>query len=91
MRITVRNNNALKAYKVLKKKLERDGFFNELKERQFYIPKGEKRRRALNSAVYRHKKEQVKRELEFEAAEVNALIDSKKRARKFKQERKAKK
>ena len=44
MRVEVRNNNVEKAIKILKKKLTEDGFFNELREREFYMSKGEKRR-----------------------------------------------
>ena len=44
MRIEVRNNNVDKAIKILKNKLTEDGFFNELREREFYMSKGEKRR-----------------------------------------------
>ena len=32
MRVEVRNNNVDKALKILKKKLQQDGFFNELKQ-----------------------------------------------------------
>jgi len=44
MRIEVRNNNVDKAIKILKNKLTEDGFFNELREREFYMSKGEKHR-----------------------------------------------
>lgn len=44
MRVEVRNNNVDKAMRILKKKLTEDGFFNELREREFYMSKGEKRR-----------------------------------------------
>ena len=50
MRIEVRNNNVDKAMRILKKKLTEDGFFNELREREFYMSKGEKKRRDRNAA-----------------------------------------
>ena len=37
MKVTVRNNNVDKAMRVLKNKLQDDGFFNELREREYYI------------------------------------------------------
>jgi ribosomal protein S21 len=42
--------------KVLKKKLQQDGFFNELREREFYMTKGEKGRRAKAAAIRRELK-----------------------------------
>ena len=44
MRIEVRNNNVDKAIKILKNKLTEDGFFNDMREREFYMSRGEKRR-----------------------------------------------
>ena len=46
MRVTVRNNNVDKAMRVLKNKLQQEGFFNELREREYYMTRGEKRRKA---------------------------------------------
>ena len=45
MRVEVRNNNVDGAMRVLKKKLTDDGLFNELREREYHMTKGEKRRR----------------------------------------------
>ena len=56
MRVDVRNNNVDQAMKVLKKKLQQDGFFNELREREFYMTKGEKGRRAKAAAIRRELK-----------------------------------
>ena len=53
MRVDVRNNNVDQALRVLKKKLQQDGLFNELREREFYMSKSEKRRRAKAAAVRR--------------------------------------
>ena len=53
MRIEVRNNNVEKAMRILKKKLTEDGFFNELREREYYQSKGTKRRRAKAAAKRR--------------------------------------
>ena len=53
MRIEVRNNNVDKAIKILKNKLTEDGFFNDLREREFYMSKGEKRRHERAAAKRR--------------------------------------
>ena len=53
MRVEVRNNNVEKAMRILKKKLTEDGFFNELREREFYMSKGEKRRKERAAAARR--------------------------------------
>ena len=66
MRVDVRNNNVDQALRVLKKKLQLDGIFNELREREFYMSKSEKRRPAKAAAVRRQKKEDAKREEEFD-------------------------
>jgi len=61
MKVEVRNNNVEQALRVLKKKLQQDGLFNELREREHYVSKGEKRRHAKAAAIRRYKKEQRKR------------------------------
>ena len=61
MRIEVRNNNVEKAMRILKKKLTEDGFFNELREREFYMSKGEKRRKERAAAARRQKRNLEKR------------------------------
>ena len=68
MRVDVRNNNVDQALRVLKKKLQLDGLFNELREREHYVGKSEKRRRAKAAAIRRQKKEDIKREEEFNGA-----------------------
>jgi len=64
VRIEVRNNNVDKAMRILKKKLTEDGFFNELREREFYMSRGEKKRRDRNAAKRRQKKNLEKRLIE---------------------------
>ena len=65
MRVDVRNNNVDQALRVLKKKLMLDGIFNELREREHFVSKGEKRRRAKASGIRRLKKENKKRREEL--------------------------
>jgi small subunit ribosomal protein S21 len=61
MEVEVRNNNVDKAMRILKKKLQDDGFFNELRKREFYMSKSEKRRQAKKAGKRRVQKENEKR------------------------------
>ena len=61
MRVDVRNNNVEKAIRILKKKLTEDGFFNELREREFYMSRGEKRRHERAASKRRLKRNLEKR------------------------------
>ena len=61
MKVEVRNNNVDKAMRILKKKLTEDGFFNELREREFYTSKGEERRHERAAAKRRQKRNLEKR------------------------------
>ena len=65
MRVDVRNNNVDQALRVLKKKLMLDGLFNELKEREHFVSKGEKRKRSKAAGISRLKKEEKKRREEL--------------------------
>ena len=64
MIVEVRNDNVDQAIRILKKKLQQDGLFNELREREFYTSRSEKRRRSKAAAIRRQKREDVKREEE---------------------------
>ena len=61
MRVDVRNNNVDKALRILKKKLTEDGFFNELREREYYVSRGEKKRKQRAAAKRRQKRNVEKR------------------------------
>ena len=65
MKVDVRNNNVEKALRILKKKLQQDGIFNELRNREHFVSKGEKRRKAQASAKRRQEKAIQKRLEEF--------------------------
>ena len=65
MVVEVRNNNIDKAISILKKKLEVDGFFNELRKREYYISKGEKRRLTKAASKRRVQNENEKKLEEF--------------------------
>ena len=61
MRVEVRINNIDGALRVLMKKLQQDGLFNEMRNREAHETKGEKRRRKQASGRQRWLKEQRKR------------------------------
>jgi len=65
MRVDVRNNNVDQAMRILNKKLQLDGLFNEIREREHFVSKGGKRRRAKAASIRRCKKEQQKRKEEL--------------------------
>jgi len=65
MRVEVRNNNVDKAIQIMKKKLQQDGFFNQLREREFYESKGSKRRRTKAASIRRQQREIKKRKEEL--------------------------
>ncbi|WP_136659306.1 30S ribosomal protein S21 [Nitratireductor sp. XY-223] len=56
MRILVRDNNVDQALRVLKKKLQREGVFREMKARRAYEKPSEKRAREKAEAVRRSRK-----------------------------------
>lgn len=57
MRVRVFNNNIEKAIKDLKRKLSKEGFYAELKERKFYDkPSVKKKKKAVKAAKRRNKK-----------------------------------
>ena len=51
--VTVRDNNIEKALRVLKKKLQKDGLFRELRLRQHYEKPSTKRQRKLKESLRR--------------------------------------
>ena len=65
MKVDVRNNNVDKALRILKKKLQQDGIFNELRNREHFVSKGEKRIKAQAAAKRRQEKAIQKRLEEF--------------------------
>ncbi len=61
MRVEVRNNNIDGALRVLKKKLQQDGLFNEMRRKEYHETKGEKGRRKKAAGRQRWMKENNKR------------------------------
>ena len=56
MQIIVRDNNVDQALRALKKKLQREGVFREMKLRRHFEKPSEKRKRERAEAVRRHRK-----------------------------------
>ena len=61
MRVLVRDNDVGAALRVLKKKLQREGVFREMKRRRSYEKPSERRAREAAEAVRRHRKAMRKR------------------------------
>ncbi|MEO1192370.1 MAG: 30S ribosomal protein S21 [Pseudomonadota bacterium] len=56
MQVSVRDNNVDQALRALKKKLQREGVFREMKLRRHFEKPSEKRKRERAEAVRRHRK-----------------------------------
>ena len=56
MQVQVRDNNVDQALRALKKKLQREGVFREMKLRNYYEKPSEKRAREQSEAIRRRKK-----------------------------------
>ena len=74
LKILVRDNNVDQALRVLKKKMQREGLFREMKARRAYEKPSERRNREKADAIRRSRK--VARKL----AQREGLLPSKKRA-----------
>lgn len=75
MQVHVRDNNVDQALKVLKKKMQREGLFREMRQRKFYEKPSEKRARQKGEAIRRARKLARKR------AQREGLLPSKSRPR----------
>ncbi len=56
MQVLVRDNNVDQALKVLKKKMQREGVFREMKQRRAYEKPSERRAREQAEAIRRQRK-----------------------------------
>ncbi|NOZ42105.1 MAG: 30S ribosomal protein S21 [Alphaproteobacteria bacterium] len=61
MQVSVRDNNVDQALRALKKKLQREGVYREMKMRRFFEKPSEKRAREAAAAVRRARKLDRKR------------------------------
>ncbi len=62
MQVSVRDNNVDQALRALKKKLQREGVYREMKMRRFFEKPSEKKAREAAAAVRRARKLDRKRE-----------------------------
>ena len=67
MQIFVHNNDIDKALRVLKKRMQREGIYREMKLRRFYEKPSERKARERDEAIRRARKKERKR-LEREGA-----------------------
>ena len=65
MKVDVRNDNVDVALRILKKKLQEDGFYTEIRERERFKSKGEKRRLEKAAGRGRYLKSLEKRKIEL--------------------------
>ena len=65
MKVDVRNDNVDVALRILKKKLQEDGFYTEIRERERFKSKGEKRRLEKAAGRRRYLKSLEKRQIEL--------------------------
>jgi small subunit ribosomal protein S21 len=56
LEVTVRKNDVAKAMRILKKKLEREGVLQELRQREYYEKPSAKKRREKKANINRTKK-----------------------------------
>lgn len=63
--IFVKNNDMNKALRKLKKRLQDEGWFNELRKREHYTSPSEKKRKRLAAAVVRERKRKAQSDAEF--------------------------
>lgn len=61
MQVLVRDNNVEQALRVLKRKMQREGLFREMKARRAYEKPSERRNREKAQAISRHRKALRKR------------------------------
>jgi small subunit ribosomal protein S21 len=61
MQVIVRDNNVDQAIRVLKRRLQREGVFREMKRRRYYDKPSEQRARQLTEAVRRARKDARKK------------------------------
>ena len=65
MKVDVRNDNVDVALRILKKKLQEDGFYTEIRERERFKSKGEKRRLEKAAGRRRYLRSLEKRKIEL--------------------------
>lgn len=85
MKIEVKNNDPIKAYKVLMKKLAKENHFKEASRKRYFRTKQEIKKEKDRESQIRFHKAEEKRQLTYIREESRQLTDSKKRAKNHKQ------
>jgi small subunit ribosomal protein S21 len=83
LQVLVRDNNIDQALRVLKKKMQREGLFREMKQRQSYEKPSERKTREKSEAVRRARKlarKKAQREGLIADPKKKKLLDDKKKA-----------
>ena len=88
MKIYVKNNNVVKAYKLLNRKLQDEGFYKELQSRFYFKSKGQKKREAKAVAIVRDIKRQKKLEEFREKIEAKQRYFNQKQKQQYNKKRK---
>lgn len=78
MKIFVKNNDAVKAYKILTKKINDEGLLKTLKSKEYYLSKSQRLRVKKKNALARFRKDQKKKKQILDRQEQNFLLYSKK-------------
>lgn len=58
MKIDVKGNDVVRAYKKMKRKLAQDGVFDTMKDKQYFVKQSEKRRKARQLQKFNARKQQ---------------------------------
>lgn len=83
MQVFVRDNNVEQALRVLKKKMQREGVFREMRKRRSYEKPSERKNREKSEAIRRARKaarKQAQREGLIPDTRKKKLLDEKKKA-----------
>ena len=81
MKIIVKNNDVVKAYKLLNRKLHDEGVLKEVRDRRAFVSKGELKRKAEKAGTMRWKKKREKLEQRFVREERNQIRNNKNKRR----------
>ena len=81
MKISVKkyNNDISRAYRVMMRKLNAEGFYTETKRKSFYISKKEKEREDKKAGIKRYRKAEAKRRALMDKLEQKQGFSKKKR------------
>jgi ribosomal protein S21 len=81
MTIIVKNNDVVKAFKLLNRKLHDEGVLKEVRDRRAFVSRGERKRKAQQAGAMRWKKKRQKLEQQFIREERNQIRNNKNKRR----------